>query len=434
MRVRAPLSLIIAVAFLSQSAVVTSKEKANPNKKAVTEKRVTSVAIVPYAENLTPELAQVIKNLEKNLREQNGLRVLDQKSTSEILGYYLKHAQETGREGANAEELRQAREAFAEGNYESAGQLVQSAEARIREGIATGGTNAHLRDLLILKAKLAYVSGKKNKDAIREIYSEIVRLDPTLTFAKGLYSGWEHSALDGAKKEMAANAVGRIEITSDPKSCEVYLNGQSRGVTYYDKPLTIEGLSSGQHCLEIKTVNYRPFAECFVLPEGGTKRIDARLERFVIPKGTKTTTVSPKQFQTPHELSNLVSVLGAQMGVDKVIMVHEANADSPDMVSYQIGDSSLGAINKMSTLDAKKGSVALLTKEMKKDVLAKPGDQLISQSVGDIALHEKRRKPIYKRPLFWILTGLAAAGGGIGAIFLGAGAAAAATGGVLVAF
>ena len=142
MQIRAPLSVILAIALIAPSASVLSKDKKTSTKKAAPEKRITSVAIVPYAESLTPELAQVIKNLEKNLRDQNGLRVLDQKSTSEILNYYLKHAQEKGRESANAEELRQAREAFAEGDYEAAGQHVQSAEASIRDGIARGGTNA----------------------------------------------------------------------------------------------------------------------------------------------------------------------------------------------------------------------------------------------------------------------------------------------------
>lgn len=434
MRVRALESLLVTTIIMMQSSIVLSKEVVRPKKTESSAQLVTSVAIIPYTDNLTPEMLQVVKKLGKNLRQQNGLRVLDRKSTNEVLSYYLQHVRETAKDGEGAEELRQAREAFNKGDYKAAKSLVQSAEAKIRSRISDAGTNASLRDLLILKAKLVYVSGGKNKEVIRRIYSEIVQLDPKLTFGRGLYSGWEHGALDRAKKEIGQTSTARIEVESDPKNSEIYLNGQNQGVTYYDKPFIIEQLPAGQHCIEIRTVNYRPYAECFHLPESGVRHISARLERIAVPQGDKIMTVSPRQFQTPHELSNLISVLGAKLGVDKVILVHETSEGSPDVVAYQVGDASLGAVNKMSTLDAKMGSVALLTKEMQKDVLAKPGDQLISQSVGNIALHENRRKPIYKRPLFWVLTGLAAAGGGIGAIFLGAGAAAAATGGLIVAF
>ena len=75
--------------------------------------------------------------------------------------------------------------------------------------------------------------------------------------------------------------------------------------------------------------------------------------------------------------------------------------------------------------------VSELGKEISTDVLTDPS-QYADQSVGSLDLMHKRKKPFYKKPLFWILVGVAAGtGGALGAV-LGAGGAA--TGGIFMGF
>ena len=168
------------------------------------------------------------------------------------------------------------------------------------------------------------------------------------------------------------------------------------------------------------------------------KSVRAVLKRKPNQRANNTTTIHPKRFGTPGELSKLVSGLGYYLPADKIILVHKQNPETPGYIDYQIGDTELGAVSKLQHVkyDPRKSSFVLVTKEMRgevfKDVLANPGDTLISQSVGSIQLLEKRRKPLYRRPVFWVLMGAGAAGGGIAAAILGAGGAAAATGGVII--
>lgn len=396
-----------------------------------------SVAIIPYVNEPSSDTARIIKSVEKNLQEQKGIRVLDRKAADEILSYYLNHVDKNSRDEEIKSIFREAREEYQKASYEKSFDLLKAAESRIREGIGKGGTNALLEDVLILKAKLEYVLGRKGN--VNSIYEEIIRLDPALEFPKGLYSKWEHDALKQAKAKIEPTRTGYVEIYSDPKNSEVYLNGLHVGVTYYDKPFILDKVPTSQHCIDIKTIHYENYTECFVLKENERRTIKAVLKRISVPNGVKTSVVSPARFGTAYELSGLVSSLGYYMGVDKIILIHGFNPEKPDAVVYQIGDVSLGAVSNKSeiVLKNKNGTdLALMTKEMrseiKKDVLSNPGDELISQSVGSIQLHEQRRKPIYKRPIFWILTGAGAAAGGITAVILGAGAAAAITGGVII--
>lgn len=430
MRYRTALILFV-VLLLSLITLTTANAKQAIDDKGA---RGTMVAVVPYAEASSPKIDKLMKDIEESLSTQKGVSVLDRKTTNDILSYYLDHVDQAARQGGNAVLLREAREAYQAADYDTASRKLAEAESTVR---GRGVSNGIMPDLLILKAKLAYVQG--NKGSVPGIYDELVRLNPDLEFSKGLYSQWEHKALADAKKKLTPLRTATILVYSDPKNCEVYLNGVHKGVTFYDKPFEIGSVPTGEHCIEIRTINYQTHLECFNLGEGEKREVRASLKRISSIKGSGRAVVSPARFGTANELSVLVSGLGYYMGVDKVILVHGGNGEIPEELQYQIGDAALGAVNKPSVvaMNSKKGEpLALVTKEMRnemqKDVLANPEDQLISQSVGSIQLHEQRRKPIYKRPVFWILAGAGAAAGGITAAILGAGAIAATTGGLLI--
>lgn len=432
-----PIILVVSVSL--QSVLVFAKQKNNETPAPEKSQKTLTVAIVPYADAASPQIDDLIAKIEKNLGMQKGIRVLEQGTTNDILNYYLTYIDNNSRDSNSARLLREAREAYLQTKYDEASKDLSEAESHIKDRTSKGESNALLPELLILKAKLAYVGGSKGD--VNGIYDEIVQLNPELTFPEGLYSNWERKALAQAKQKLAPVSTASIEITSDPINSEVYVNGIRKGVTYYDKPLSVSNYPPGEHCVEIKTIHYEPYTNCFSLSQGETKVIKANLKRISHPAAGSAAVVSPQRFGSASELSELISELGYYMGVDKIILVHKGDDASPNALTYQIGDASLGAVNKPSSLefDADKGgALGLVTKEMrgemKKDVLANPGDELISQSVGSIQLQEQRRKPLYKRPLFWILTGAGAAGGGIAAVLLGIGAAAATTGGLLISF
>lgn len=106
------------------------------------------------------------------------------------------------------------------------------------------------------------------------------------------------------------------------------------------------------------------------------------------------------------------------------------------MLVYRMGDTGLGAVYKAKelSLSQKKPAqtITLAANEMngeaRRDVLKNPAE-ITTQNVGSVKLHEKKR-PFYKRPLFWVLVGAGTAtGGALGAVLGGGGAA---LGGVII--
>ena len=221
---------------------------------------------------------------------------------------------------------------------------------------------------------------------------------------------------------------------------EVYLNGVLKGTTYYNEPFVLQNIPVGRHYLEIKTVFHESYSRYVNIGVNESTEVKASLARISNSRSSKRTTIPSDQFQTPQEMSDLISNLGKYLRVDKVVLVTEEGGPGSKNVYYQIGDAALGALgaSHMMNEGSKEGvKLAALYKdahgEIKMDVLQKPESSLTSRSVGDIKLIEKRKKKLYKRPLFWILIGAGAASGGIAAAVLGVGGAAAATGGVLIA-
>jgi len=335
--------------------------------------------------------------------------------------------------------VRDARKAYSTFDYKKSKDILVDAETLMNKRIADGKSNERLIDIYILKSKLAYVAGRKS-DAI-SLYKRIVQLNPILVYEKGLYSRWEIKALHDAKEHAAKSTPGTLSIHAKPNSSEVYVNGVHYGLTLYNKPLTIDHLPPGNHCLEIKTVHHEPYIQYIDVEPGKTHELTISLLRLSRTSKKLFTAISPSRFQTPEELAYLMIHLGYYLKVDKLVLIYPKGESTLDHLTYQIGDVGLGAVNIPAQISlAKKNKIPLklvtreMQKEIRQDVLSQSGDQLISKNVGNMLLHEQRRKPIYKKPLFWIIVGAGAAVGGVAGILLGGSSAIASTGGVVIAF
>lgn len=395
------------------------------------------VAVVPFAENVSEELEKKIKSVVDDLISQKGIDVIERKVSQDILGYYLDYVDTNTRDSEFGNLMKGARQAFIDVDYGKAKELADKALNIVEDAERQESSNSGIIDVLTLEAKIAYVQG--NSKGVEDSYRRIVQYDPDLKYEADLHSRWEISALKKAKDLIAGVSRASIEISSNPINSDVFLDGVRKGVTLYDRPLIIPNILPGKHCIEVKTIHYKPNIRYVELHGGDSSKITAELVRVDYKGNSANSTVPPSRFNTPQELAGLMSNLGYYLKADKIILVGEKGEGTKGYLDYQVGDTKLGAIyeSQRITYTGGEGSISLVTEEMKgmikKDVLSGRGDQLVSRSVGSMDLHEKRRKPIYKRPLFWILIGLGAAGGGIGAVLLGGGAAASTTGGVIIA-
>ncbi|PIR24946.1 MAG: hypothetical protein COX62_08190 [Deltaproteobacteria bacterium CG_4_10_14_0_2_um_filter_43_8] len=404
------------------------------------EKKISSlrVAVLPYAETLTPELDVYIKRVRKDLKQQREIEVLDDEYARSILDYYLTYVDESTQETNITNFVQSARQKYSELKYKEAKELIHQAKQAIQANIDAVKSNRFQIDILMLEAKLAYL--EKNSSLIAKDYETIAHLDPSLTLEKGLYSRWEIKALATARDNILKEGTGTLSITAKPYGSEVYLNGLHVGTTLYDKPLLLKNIPLGQHCVELKTIHHKSYRTYVEVQKNIVKILDLQLERAVSSGKTKNALISPQHFHTPYELSYLMTQLGYYMKADKIILVRgKVDDQNKSDLFYQIGDTELGAVYKEHSipLDKQKSEhVALVTKEMRdqleKDLLKNPHDQLITQSVGSLKLHERRKQPLLKKPLFWILVGAGAATGGVGSILLGGSVAASTTGGIVI--
>ncbi len=393
-----------------------------------------TVALVPFVEQWNKDYGHLLDRLHKDLASRSHLRVLGKDETKLILDYYLRYAQRAESGGTAHAKIVEARQALLAGDDRGAQSFLDAAEKAIHSRMAQGGSNEGLYICHLLKAKLHHAHGDER--AVGEDYAQVVRLYPQLDFDPLLYSHWERKALGEAKKNLEQESKGTLSVTSSPSGSEVFLNGVHQGIT----PMTLADLPMGKHVLEIKTVNYQPFLRSIELSQSGIQKIRATLAAggHFEEKGSHPV-IRPSLHRTDEAISQLIATLGYHMGVDRIVLVSDHLQNGRSSLVYRITDSDVGAVRRQaevglnSTDPAASGAylAEVLERQLREDVLANP--QSANPSVGSLSLHEKGRRPFYKRPLFWVMTGVAAGTGGVLAAVLGAGSAAA-TGGILVGF
>jgi PEGA domain-containing protein len=394
-----------------------------------------SVALVPFAESRTRPLDDLMNRMRSELGRTKGVRIMDQADTEEILRYYLKYVNAASEDDAVQRSLTEARQSLLAGNYPQADSLLAAAERKILAKVSAGGSNEGLYQIHLLRAKVRHASG--SKQGVNQEYDQLAHLAPTLELDPNLYSNWERSALQAAKKRVADMNLASVHVAAAPEGSEVFLNGIHQGIA----PITLKNLPAGLHVVEVKTVHHAAFLQQVNLNAGDAMTINARLQRTDLAGGevaAETVTIRPSLYRTDLEISRLISTLGYHLGVDRIILVSDKRSGGTDSFLYRIGDTGLGsvqrehqvAISSAHPAEGVSGIVGAMNKEVRTDILKDP-PKYADQSVGSLKLHEKRRKPFYKKPLFWVLTAAAAGTGGALAAAL---APAAATGAIVIGF
>lgn len=394
-----------------------------------------TVALVPFAETRTKSLDGLMDRVRSELKKTKGVRVMEETDTEEILRYYLKYVNTTADDNSFQKSLTEARQAMLSGGYDQARKELDEAEQKIVANVAKGGSNEGLYQIHLLRAKIHHANS--NKEAVLREYDRLVRLHPSLELDANLYSSWERKALSEAKERLVESSLASVRVVANPQGSEVFLNGVHQGIA----PITLKKLPAGIHIIEVKTVHHATFRQKVDLKAGETLALNAKLQRTGVAGGEDSlgrVTIRPSMYRTDLEISRLISTLGYHLGVDRIVLISDKRSQGVDSFLYRVGDTGLGSVQRehqfaLSSADAKGGAQGLvkaLHDEVRTDILKNP-PKYADQSVGSVKLHEVRRKPFYKKPLFWILAGAAAGTGGALAAVLAPGAAA---GGILIGF
>ncbi|QQR81235.1 MAG: PEGA domain-containing protein [Deltaproteobacteria bacterium] len=419
--------LISSIFFQNQSFALDQASKRKTSSSYVT------VALVPFAEKPSADLTLLIGRMEKELQKTHQVQVLDRKSTNEILTNYLFHVSEISKHSSQEQLITEARQKLLDNDLDAARKLLNESERRIQDEMKKGKSNDGLSQIYLLRAKIYKI--RKEKDSAEQEYEKLLSLNPDFQLDPSLYTRWERDVLKTAKDAVLSRKSGIIKVVSDPEASEVFLNGFYRGIS----PLQIDHLPAGKHVIEVKTVNHDPFLQQVVVKEEEAITIKPFLVRNALASDHHEEIVRPSNYKTEAALSTLISNLGYHLGVSKVVLVTNKNEAGLSTVFYRLGDTSLGSVQTLHSvpLDPKKYDVSLaslvskMKEEAKTDILKNPA-QYANQTVGSLDLQQKRRKPVYKRPLFWVLVGTGAATAGVLGVILGGSASAAGSSGILV--
>ncbi len=394
-----------------------------------------TVALVAFAEKRTPEVEGLIASLGQELRRTSRVHVQDQAKTNDLLQSYLAHVNQVTKRSSQMPALTQAREKLLANDYASAERLLLKAEKDIQERIQKGGSGEGLAQVYVLRAKVQ--RNRKNEAAIESEYGKLIRLNPAYALDKNLYSGWERSAFEKVKKQVLSENLGSIAVTSDPIGGEVFLNGFYRGIS----PVLLDHLPQGPYLVEVRTVNHLPFSQKVTLQSGEKATLRGKLSRLSVASDYAHVDplLKPSFFKNEAEISNLISTLGYHLGADRVVLVADKKNIGTDSAVYRVGDVRLGAVQKLQSVPLSfplsESGIRLVAAGIQdgatKNILKNP-QKYADASVGSIELHEKEKKPFYRKPLFWVLVGAGAGTGAALAVILTGSAGAAAASGVLV--
>lgn len=422
-------SALLIFQILSHSAFSFEESQGKINDAAGRVK----VALVPIAKSPSDQLEHLVEDLSTRLEKTKGIEVQSREQTNAFIDYYKSHVGTTTKAISQDTSLTTAREMIRDVRYDEAERILNSFESSLHGAASVHPSGNDLTQVYLLKAKIFHSRGQEKE--VQSQFEKVARVDPDYELDSKLYGNWALKGLKRAKEAVASQGTGSVTITSSPNASEVFINGFHRGIT----PVTVAGLPQGNHLLEIRTVNHKPVSREIQIKGGETLTVNETLAReSVASKAPKFVCLNPQDYRTPEELSRMITTLGYYLGVDKVILVADEGGST---FAYRFGDAHLGAIQNQHQIESKGSAqdpaiasiIKAINAEAHTDILKNPG-RYANQTVGSVALHEKRKSPLYKKPLFWVLVAASAGTGGALAAILGGGAAVAGAGGVLIGF
>lgn len=233
-------------------------------------------------------------------------------------------------------------------------------------------------------------------------FREAVRLSPSLVLDEKEYSPGIRKLFQQSRDKVLAGKRDwqRIRATSSPSGSKVYLNGVFKGKT----PLTIKDTPPGRHYLAFFKENYDSALHMVTL-KNKELALEAHLQK------TDPTRISAalslKEMGGQKKLLQMAIDASQSLGVDRIILVHveeiqgtkRATVERMDRAQPQL----LSGQTIPFTMHDRKAIKKLISSLEETPVIGFEG-------LGDTV----KNKPLWKKPAFWIISGLVVAGAGAG--------------------
>jgi len=275
--------------------------------------------------------------------------------------------------------------------------------------------------LILGNVQLANNDPKRAHDALQEA----VRLDPDRNITEMQYPPKTVAQFQKAREEFLKKAKSAdLEIQTSPGKAEVFVNGQSKGVS----PVHLPRWTLGEHFILVKAPGYQTKAlKLSVKPEANHQKIT--LDKSSDPTSNQHG-LTVTQLKDVDEEVRLGGAVGKSLYLDKVVLVSVEEIGWNNKISARMIDIPYQASHKVQSvevLDLPKDTrsathvIAKNLAEAARYDLAKDPKKYADSEV--LVIGNKKKKSVWKSPWLWGLLGVAVAGGATGAFLLGKGGA-----------
>ncbi|MFH1653883.1 MAG: PEGA domain-containing protein, partial [Pseudomonadota bacterium] len=271
-----------------------------------------------------------------------------------------------------------------------------------------------LLDAMLLRMLVA--KALNEEEIISSLAAEVVRIDPNINLETGDLPPSLAKRVEDARAKLFEAGSGKIKITSNPKSVELFINGVSQGMT----PVSFEKMPVGEYLVTLKASHYEHFNQVVTLKDGKSASVKGKLK-------WSENAVDEIELNKVAKSSRLAGLLQA----DKLVLL--STNPSQNLVTAQVIDRRFSVAEKpvsfrinSSSRDYDSNLMKLadkISEQAKHDI--EKGTLKVAEISPDTpaTFFNSMNKPIYKRPLFWAGVGLllGGLGGGLAIALSGGG-------------
>lgn len=378
----------------------------------------TSIVVTEIQDGSQDESAKrVAQAVREELQKDSSLYVVDPAKVEKILTYYQRQPSLGPIDLSEAQQLvERAKEHYFNFAYsEAEAELKRAIELFEQNPDSIFDSGTALRDAYLTLGLVQFST--KRPEAARNVFQQVLELDPAYRFDPQFFTPLQVKLFEEAKEALARSGEASMEVQSDPKVAEVFINGIYKGVT----PLTVTRIPPGEYRLLIKTHNYTEVKKQVSLVPGQKLVWKEKLwwklgKQEANPQALEEARV---QIQEGVRVADLLKV-------DKVVLVDvDEGAGVSQMVlrmidrHYRAGHNPIVATYGAAGMTLE-GQVASVTKEVRKqtgiNLVKNPQKYVDPDGVGDPVLLAGRKKWLKSSPILLGALGLLVVGGTAGGI------------------
>ena len=342
--------------------------------------------------------------------------IVDPKVSEGVVGYHDVALTPNNAIGVAESKLSEAKNDYFNFQYSKAWAKLQAAIAELkRMDIDIAGP--YLIDAYLTRAVVA--KSRRDADAVEESFAKALIINPKLELFEDDYPPSVMRSFANAKAQVEKRPTGELEIISKPGGATVALNGVSQCET----PCVIDALPTGSYSMSVKANKY------------AAVKGDVRIEpgrRTAISKKLKWASKGKKESGDDDAVAGVrrgVHAAGV-LNADKVVLI-DVDETRGGLVTARVVDRKFAVGLKPVVFEgaSEAGQVRVaadmtraLVKQLAVDPATDPAGLTDPAGMSDPVLLGKRKKPIYRKPLFWGIIGVAVAGaiaGGVAAAMSG---------------